>query len=48
MGICRSLRHSFNFENMKVVVEVICFPIKFYKKIYFHGKYVTEFCYFFF
>ena len=45
MGICRSLCHSFNFIYMRfVVVKVILIPIKFYKKIYFQGKFVTEFC----
>ena len=40
---------SFNFVNMRFVVkEGIFFPIKFYKKIYFHGKFITEFSYFFF
>ena len=43
MRICRSLRHSFNFENMKRVVEVIFFTVKFYKKIYLHGKYIQNF-----
>ena len=43
MGICRSLCHSFTFVNMVFVAEVVFFPIKFYKKIYFHGKFVTEF-----
>ena len=40
--------HNFNYVNMRFVVKVIFFPIKFYKKIYFHGKFVTEFFYFFF
>ena len=40
--------YSFNFAKMKFVVKVIHFPIKFYKKIYFHGKFITEFCNFFF
>ena len=40
--------HSFNFVNMRFAVKVTFFPIKFYKKIYFHGKFITEFCYFFF
>ena len=48
MGICRSLYQSFNFVNMRFVVKVIFFSIKFYKNIYFHGKFITEFCYFFF
>ena len=48
MGICGSLCHSFNFVNMKFVVKGKFFPIKFYKKIYFHEKFITEFCYFFF
>ena len=48
MGICGSLCHSFNFVNVKFVVKVIFFPIKFYRKIYFYGKFVTEFCYLFF
>ena len=48
MGICGSLFHSFNFINMRFVVKVTFFPIKFFKKIYFHGKFITEFCHFFF
>ena len=40
--------HSFNFANVRFVVKIIFFPIKFYKKIYFHGKFITEFCYSFF
>ena len=47
MGICRSLYHSFNFVNMRFVVKVIFFPIKFYKKIYFHGNFITKFHFFF-
>ena len=47
MGMCRSLCHLFNFVNMRFVVKVIFFSIKFYKKIYFRGKFVTEFCFFF-
>ena len=46
MDICRSLTYSFNFENLKILpqqLEVIFSPIKFYKKIYFHGKYVQNF-----
>ena len=43
MGICRSLCHSFNFVNMRFIVKVIFFPIKFYKKLYFHGKFITDF-----
>ena len=31
----RSLYHSFNFVNMRFVVEVIFFFIKFYRKIFF-------------
>ena len=46
MGMCRSLCHFFNFVNMRFVVKVIFFSIKFYKKIYFRGKFVTEFCFF--
>ena len=45
MGIGRGLCQSFTFVNMRVVVKVILFPIKFYNKIYFHGKFITEFCY---
>ena len=44
MGICRSLCHSFNFVNMSFVVNVIFFIIKSYKKIFFHGKFITESC----
>ena len=40
--------HSLNFVNMRFAVKVIFFPVEFYKKIYFHGKFITEFCYFFF
>ena len=39
--------HSFNFVNMKFVVEVIVFPIKFYRKIYLYGEFITEFCCFY-
>ena len=46
MGMCRSLCHFFNFVNMRFVVKVIFFSIKFYKKIYSRGKFVTEFCFF--
>ena len=48
MSICGSLFHSFNFVNMRFAVKATFFPIKFFKKIYFHGKFITEFCYFFF
>ena len=48
MGISRSFCRSFNFLNTRFAVEVIFFLIKFYRKIYFHGKFVSEFCYFFF
>ena len=47
MGICRSLCHSFNFLNMIFRIKVIFFPITFCKKMYFHGKFVTEFYSFF-
>ena len=40
-----SSHHRFNFENMRYVAEVLFFPIKFYRKIYFHEKFVTVFCY---
>ena len=43
MGICRSLCHSFSFENIRVVVEVIYFPFKFYKKIYFMESLLRNF-----
>ena len=33
---------------MRFVVKDKCFTIKFNRKIYFHGKFITEFCYFFF
>ena len=33
---------------MIFVVKVIFFPIKFYNKIYFHGKFITEFYFFFY
>ena len=43
MGICRSLDHSFfNFANLRFVADVTFFPIKLYKKNYFHGKFITE------
>ena len=47
------LCHSFNFVNMRFVAKVIFFgylffSIKFYRNIYFHGKFITEFCFFFF
>ena len=47
------LCHSFNFVNMRFVAKVIFFgylffSIKFYRNIYFHGKLITEFCFFFF
>ena len=48
MGICRSLCHSFNFVDMRFVVTVIFFPIKFYRKIYGHGKFLEFCCFFFF
>ena len=42
-------RRSFTFVNMRFIVEVIFFSIKFYKNIYFYGKFNTEFtCYFLF
>ena len=28
---------------MRLIVKVIFFPVKFYKKIYFHGKFITDF-----
>ena len=34
---------NFAFVNVRVVVKVIIFPIEFYKRIYFHGKFLTEF-----
>ena len=43
MGICGSLCHSFNFINMRFKVKVTFFSFKFYKKNYFHGKFITEF-----
>ena len=45
MGICRSLCHSFSFENMRFV-KFIFFPI--YKKIYLHRKFISEFYFFFY
>ena len=30
---------------MRFVLKVIFFPIKFYMKIYFHGKFIAEFYY---
>ena len=33
---------------MRFVVKAIFFAIKFYRKIHFHGKFITEFYYFFF
>ena len=38
MIICRSLCHSIN------LLLRIFFPVKFYK-VYFHGKFITNFCY---
>ena len=46
-GVCRSLCHSFDFEDIRFVVKVIFFSIKFYEKMYFHGKFITEFYFFF-
>ena len=43
MGICRSLCQRFTFVDMRFVVKVIFFSIKFYKKICFHGKFMTDF-----
>ena len=48
MGIRGSLCHSFNYINMRFVVELTFFPIKFYKKICFRRKFLRQFCYFFF
>ena len=48
MDICRSLCHSFNFISMRFAVKIKIFRTKFYRKIYFHGKFITEFCYLFF
>ena len=49
MDICRSLCHSFfNFVNLRFVAKVTFFPNNFYKKIYFHGKIITEFYFFFY
>ena len=42
MSICRSLSHSFNFVNMRFV-KVLFFAMKFNKKIYLQGKFITEF-----
>ena len=42
------LCQSFTFVNMRFVVKIVFFPIKFYKKIYFHGKFITEFYFFFY
>ena len=40
-------REKFEIKAFQTeVVKVIFFPIKFYGKIYFHGKFVTEFYYF--
>ena len=41
LSIYRSLGHSIDFVNMKFVVEVIVFPIKFYRKTYFCGEFIT-------
>ena len=39
---------SFNFVSMRFAVEVIFFPFKFYRKVYFYVKFETIFCYFLF
>ena len=51
MGICRSLSfveecHDFNFVNMRFAVIFKRFTY-FHGKIYFHGKFITEFYFFF-
>ena len=38
----------FNFVNLSFAAKVTFLPIKFYEKIYFYGKFITEFCFFFF
>ena len=48
MSTCRSSCQSFTFINMRFVVKVIFFPVKFYKKIYFQGKYIKEYYFFIF
>ena len=44
----RSLYQSFSFENMRVVAEVIFFPIRFYRKIYFIENLLQNFVFSFF
>ena len=41
MGICGTLFNSFNFAYMTFVGKVIFISIKFYSKIFLHGKFVT-------
>ena len=43
MGVCRRLRHTFNFENMRFVFKFTLSPIKFCKKIYFQRMLVFPF-----
>ena len=47
MDICRSVCHSFTFVNMRFVVKVTFFPIKFYKEIGFIEKFLQKFISFF-
>ena len=48
MCIYRSLCQSFNFVNTRFAAEIIFFPIKLSREIYFHVKFITEFyCLFF-
>ena len=42
LSIYKSLGHSIDFVNMKFVVELIVFPIKFYRTTYFCGEFITE------
>ena len=44
----RSLYQSFSFENMRVLAEVIFFPIRLYRKIYFIENLLQNFVFSFF
>ena len=46
MGICRSLCHSFSFENMRFAVDGYAFPYQILQEDLLHRKFVTECCYF--
>ena len=46
MGICRSLCHSFSFENMRFAVDGYAFSYQILQEDLLHRKFVTECCYF--